>query len=54
MHARANVERNVNYDADEVLEFGTGETGTAEQILVSVAVDYKLGVEGAQIDRMIG
>jgi hypothetical protein len=37
-----------DYDADEVLEFGTGELGTSEQILISVAVDYKLGVEGVQ------
>jgi hypothetical protein len=45
-----------NYDADEVLEFGTGEMGTAEQIPVSVAVDYKLSVEGApngSNDRLI-
>jgi hypothetical protein len=37
-----------DYDADEVLEFGMADMGTSEKILISVAIDYKLGVEGQQ------
>jgi hypothetical protein len=37
-----------DFDADEVLEFGTADMGTFEKILVSVAVDFKLGVDGVQ------
>jgi hypothetical protein len=38
-----------DFEAEEMLDLGTAaEMGSSEQILVSVAVDYKLGVEGVQ------